>query len=99
AAGDASPAAVLVLARRAGSLDGVRTASAFLYGVAVRVAQKARVREARRRAREREAIRVPTPDPTPDADWRDVRTVIDEELDRLAARYRDPIVLCCLEGR
>jgi RNA polymerase sigma factor (sigma-70 family) len=98
-ADDAFQAAFLVLARRAGSLGDVRTASAFLYGVAVRVAQKARVREARRRAREREAIRVPTPEPTPDADWRDVRPVIDEELDKLAAQYRDPIVLCCLEGR
>jgi RNA polymerase sigma factor (sigma-70 family) len=98
-ADDAFQASFLVLARRAGSLGGVRTASAFLYGVAVRVARKARVREARRRAREREAIRMPTPHPTADADWRDVRPVIDEELDKLAAHYRDPLVLCCLEGR
>ena len=98
-ADDAFQAAFLVLVRRAGSLRDVRTAAAWLYGVAVRVAQKARVREARRRAREREAIRVYTPEPAADAEWRDVRPVIDDELEKLPARYRDPVVLCCLEGR
>jgi len=98
-ADDAFQATFLVLARRASSLAAVRTASAFLYGVAVRVAQKARVCEARRRARERRAIRVCTLDPANEANVWELRPVIDEELDKLAARYRDPIVLCCLEGR
>src|SRR5262245_33932829 len=98
-ADDAFQATFLVLARRATSLGDVRTVSTFLYGVAVRTAQKARVREARRRARERGAIRVYALDSANEADRRDLRPVIDEELDKLSTRYRDPIVLCCLEGR
>lgn len=96
---DAFQAALLVLARRAGELGGVRSVAGWLYRVAVRVARKARTREARRRARERKAALMRPPDPPDAADWEDVRPVLDEELSRLGERYRDPIVLCCLEGR
>lgn len=96
---DAFQATFLVLARRAGEVDGLRSVSGWLYGVAVRVAQKARIREARRRARERGATSVCPTDPFDDVEWQDVRPVLDEELDRLGGKYRDPIVLCCLEGR
>jgi RNA polymerase sigma factor (sigma-70 family) len=96
---DAFQAAFLALALRAEGLGDLRSVSGWLYGVAVRVAMKARTREARRRARERKAAPVrPAHAPDP-ADWDDLRPVLDEELDRLGPRYRDPIVLCCLEGR
>ncbi|HVK08547.1 MAG TPA: sigma-70 family RNA polymerase sigma factor [Gemmataceae bacterium] len=96
---DAFQAAFLALALRAGGLAGVRSVAGWLHGVAVRVAMKARTREARRRARERKAAVMRPTDASDGADLKDVRPVLDEELDRLGGRYRDPIVLCCLEGR
>lgn len=101
-ADDAFQAVFLVLARRAAGLSAARSVSGWLYGVAVRVAMKARTREARRHARERKAALMrPTDAPadTESADWDDLRKVLDEELDRLGQQYRDPVVLCLLEGR
>lgn len=96
---DAFQAVFLVLARRAGGLVETRSVSGWLYGTAVRVAMKARTQEARRRVRERKAALM-RPTESPDAaGWDDIRPILDEELDRLGSRYRDPVVLCCLEGR
>jgi RNA polymerase sigma factor (sigma-70 family) len=96
---DAFQAVFLVLAQRAAALAGVRSVCGWLYGTAVRVAQKARVREARRQAREKRAFHMRQAEPPDEPDWDDLRTVLDEELDQLGARYRDPVVLCCLEGK
>jgi hypothetical protein len=70
----------------------------WLYCVAVRTAQEARLRAARRRAREQRVstpIRVYPPDDDLPDEWRDL---LDEELARLPARHRGPVVLCELEG-
>jgi RNA polymerase sigma factor (sigma-70 family) len=98
-ADDAFQAVFLVLARRAAGLGEARSLSGWLYGTAVRVAMKARTAEARRRAREQRAVLMRPTDSTDPPDWDDLRAVLDEELDRLGARYRDPVVLCLLEGR
>src|SRR5947208_467526 len=58
-----------------------------------------RVVAARRRAGRESAAAVP--EAVPPADRMTVReflTALDEELDRLSARYREPLVLCYLEG-
>jgi hypothetical protein len=73
--------------------------SGWLYGTAVRVAMKARTQEARRRVRERKAALMRPTESPDESGWDDIRPILDEELDRLGARYRDPVVLCCLEGR
>ena len=95
---DCFQATFLVLTTKAAALGRPRALGPWLYGVACRVARKARVGAARRAARERRAAAseaVPPDDPT----WRDLRPVLDEAIARLPSKYRDPLVLCYLEGR
>lgn len=98
AAEDVFQATFLVLARRAGGIRKPGSLASFLHGVAYRLAIKARGETERRRERER---RLPPPveSEEPDLSWREVRTLIDEELQRLPERLRLPLVLCYLEGQ
>ena len=96
---DAFQATFLVLVRNARSISKQDSAGSWLYGVAYRTALKARAEAARRRSRERQGTVMSGSDPFLDADWRDLRPVIDQELNRLPEKYRAPIVLCYLEGK
>jgi RNA polymerase sigma factor (sigma-70 family) len=92
---DAFQATFLVLIRKARSLRRGDRLGPWLYGVAYRVALKARSRAARLAARTTEATAM-IPDPTPEPpDW---LPVLDAELSALPAKYRDALVLCELEG-
>jgi RNA polymerase sigma factor (sigma-70 family) len=95
---DAFQATFLVLVRQAATIRRRGVLGAWLHGVAFRVARKAQVRAARRRARERAAARPAAVDPGEEADRRDLRRVLDEEVSRLPDRYRLPLVLCYFEG-
>ncbi len=95
---DAFQATFLVLARRAASVEPPERVGSWLYGVARRVADRARVVRARRRAREATATNMPEPAiETPRHD--DLLPLLDRELGRLPEKYRAPIVLCHLEGK
>jgi RNA polymerase sigma factor (sigma-70 family) len=96
---DAFQAAFLVLARRAADIHPREAVRGWLYGVAARTAQKARVMSLRRRTRE-----VPThtlPDcpasPRDEADP-DVLRALDEEIAALSDHLRVAVVLCELDG-
>jgi len=96
---DAFQASFLILVRKAGSLGDPASIAGWLYTVAYRVALRARARRARQQAREREtAVMSPTHSPAL-PDIADIRPILDEELNRLPARYREPLVLCYLHGR
>lgn len=99
-ADDAFQAAFLVLALRAGAIRHRESLGPWLHGVASRVARRARDAAARRR--EVEGARTAEPE-APDAatglEAQELRRVLDEELGRLPAKYRDPLVLCYLQGR
>jgi RNA polymerase sigma factor (sigma-70 family) len=91
---DAFQATFLVLARSADRVRRPEALGCWLYGVARRVANKVRARRRRRPPR-------PEPRPEPPADaaaaWRELQLILDEELARLPARYREPVVLCGLQ--
>ncbi|MDG3007622.1 sigma-70 family RNA polymerase sigma factor [Paludisphaera mucosa] len=97
-ADDAFQAVFLVLARKAGSLRRGGDLRPWLYGVAVRTAREARRRAARLRAREAGALDDSRPAIEADPDLFELRAALDEELQRLPGRYREPILLCELEG-
>jgi RNA polymerase sigma factor (sigma-70 family) len=102
---DAFQATFLVLARKAGSIARRSSVGSWLYGVAYRVALKAKVSAARRRAHERRAGAMSKPgrDETAsrhltESACRELQPVLHEELHRLPEKYRAPLLLCCLDG-
>jgi RNA polymerase sigma factor (sigma-70 family) len=99
AAEDAFQATFLVLFRRARHLDRRGSVAAWLYTVASHAAHKARSAALRRRLREGLAVKPSRARPAADANWDDLRPVLDEELNRLPERLRAPVVLCYLEGK
>jgi RNA polymerase sigma factor (sigma-70 family) len=98
---DCFQAAFVVLARRAGSLRRPEALTAWLHGVALRVARKARS-AARRRPEAPASTREagdPRPDPLDALTARELLTILHEEVARLPEAYRLPVILCGLEGR
>jgi RNA polymerase sigma factor (sigma-70 family) len=103
-ADDACQATFLVLARKAASLRKQESLSSWLHGVAYRISANLKRQHARRQRREQQATR-PSARPAlaqaadGDITWRELQTVLDEELERLPERYRAPLILCYLEGK
>jgi RNA polymerase sigma factor (sigma-70 family) len=98
-ADDAFQAAFLVLLNRATALRGRDCLAGWLQGVAWRLARKVKVEAARRKAKEAHPKTSTTSDASEAVIQRDVRQVLDEELDRLPEKYRVPLILCYLEGK
>ncbi len=95
---DAFQAAFLVLAQKAGSLRNAALLGNWLYGVAFRVARRAKRSALRRRTREVLVSVMPEP-PAPSAPTAsEVQPILDEELAALPEYYREAIVLCDLRG-
>jgi RNA polymerase sigma factor (sigma-70 family) len=96
---DVFQAAFLLLARKAASIRKPEAVASWLYGVAYRLALKAKLQNSRRQAREQRAVDMHPSDPSVEAAWRELQTLLDEELHRLPAKYQAPLVLCYLEGK
>lgn len=97
AAEDAFQAVFLVLVRKAGSIRRCESLGPWLYRVAHRVATRANVEATRRRTVEGLAVVSPEA-PADDPDAFERRILLWDELARLPSKYRDPIVLCHIEG-
>jgi RNA polymerase sigma factor (sigma-70 family) len=99
AADDAFQATFLVLVKKARSIRDREVLTGWLHGVAVRVSRKAKARAYRRRVVEQQAAeQFRVAEEQGDPDRAELRALIDEEIRQLPARYRDPLVLCYLEG-
>jgi RNA polymerase sigma factor (sigma-70 family) len=96
---DAFQATFLILVRKAAAIGQRQLLGNWLYGVAYRTALEARAKATRRRTRERQVSPMPEPEAADGADvGREVRPLLDRELNRLPDKDRIPVVLCDLEG-
>jgi RNA polymerase sigma factor (sigma-70 family) len=96
---DAFQATFLVLVRRARFVQAGDSLGRWLYGVARRVAAKARARSERSRVRVAQlAVEPAGRDTNSAADRIGLLSALDEELSRLPEKYRAPVILCHLEG-
>jgi RNA polymerase sigma factor (sigma-70 family) len=93
---DAFQATFFVLLRRAHAIGKRTSLRSWLYGVAYRVAARARANRVRR---QRVVQVLPGADVVDDAASRELRAVLDDEVSRLPERLRLAIVLCYFEGR
>ncbi len=99
AADDAFQATFLVFVRKAGSISRRQSLGAWLYRVAYHVALKARA-EVQKRASAGPALEgIAAPAETDDAEQRELRRLVCEEVNRLSAKYRAVIVACYFEAK
>jgi RNA polymerase sigma factor (sigma-70 family) len=96
---DAFQATFLVLARRAQAIRRRASLASWLYGVAYRLAMKARAATVRRSHHEKQVLPSPVQDSGADVTWGELRQVLDEELARLPEKLRAPLLLCYFDGQ
>jgi RNA polymerase sigma factor (sigma-70 family) len=97
---DAFQAVFLLLARNAAGIRNKSALAGFLHGAAHRIALTAKRSAARRRKHEGAipSATGPCANPVEELSWREVRTLLDEEIARLPEKYRTVFVLCHLEN-
>jgi RNA polymerase sigma factor (sigma-70 family) len=96
---DASQAAFLMLARKAGRIRDRRALGRWLCAVAYRIAVQTRTGSVRRRTHESQAAGVSAATRAPEHHTSRslLRLVVHEEVDRLPETYRSAVGLCYLE--
>src|SRR5579883_1440824 len=99
AADDAFQATFLVFVRKASSISRREALGSWLYRVAYHIALKARARLKTRRAEPADLDVLPSPAQAENADQRELRRIVCEEVNRLPANYRAVIVACFFEGK
>jgi RNA polymerase sigma factor (sigma-70 family) len=95
---DAFQATFLVLMRKAAVIAQPDLLGNWLYGVASRIARKARAQIFRRKRMEQEAVPLGATQELRDEFTRESRAQLVRELARLPMRYREPLALCYLQG-
>lgn len=95
---DACQATFLVLARKAASVNWQASVANWLYDTARRIAARANRTARRRTKREMRPAPPAAPSALDQMTGREAFAALDAELDRLPPIYREPLVLCHLEG-
>jgi RNA polymerase sigma factor (sigma-70 family) len=102
---DAYQATFVKLARQGASIRNRTILALWLNEVAYRTATKSRINTIRRRSLESQSVKMcPSQFVVPDnqhedAAWNELRPVLHDEVRRLPAKYRIPVILSYLEGR
>lgn len=96
---DSFQATFIVLARKAASLGLHGSLGTWLYAVAQRIALRVKAQTTVRLDRERRHPNVPRSELLDEVTWKELRSVLDEEIGRLPEKYRAPLVLCYFEGK
>jgi RNA polymerase sigma factor (sigma-70 family) len=96
---DAFQATFLVLAHKARSISRPQALGGWLHCVARRTALRARLGRGRLRTQESVLDDLPAPGTTEDLAWHELRPALDEEVNRLPRKYREPVVLCHLQEK
>src|SRR5262249_54145222 len=94
---DAFQTTFLILFRKASSVRPREMVVNWLHGVARQAALQVRRIEGRRR--EKQVMELPEPKAVPERDWRELYSLLDEELGNLPDKYRVIILLCDIEGK
>src|SRR3954451_21425306 len=100
---DAFQATFIVLVKQRGAIRKLDSVGSWLYGVAARVAARARVDAARRRKAEERGIRlapgsVMAAGAFEETDLDAFGPIVQQEVSRLPEKYRSVVVLCFWEG-
>jgi RNA polymerase sigma factor (sigma-70 family) len=95
---DVFQATFLVLVRKARSIRKRGSLGSWLHGTAYRIAVRARVAARRRQACSLQESVMPISGSCDEAD-QELGLVLHDELRRLPEKYRQPMLLCYLEGR
>lgn len=95
---DACQAVFLLLSKKAHSARWQESLANWLYTTARKVARNSKLASSRRTKREGGAAVRSTVSPADAMTGRELVAALDEELDKLPPRYREPLVLCYLEG-
>jgi RNA polymerase sigma factor (sigma-70 family) len=96
---DAFQATFLVLVDQARAIRKPESLASWLYGVAYRIARRARSRLVREGKSANPVPTAPTPDPAHEAAQSELGRIVEEEVARLPERLRAPILLCYWEGK
>lgn len=96
---DVFQATFLVLARKASTIRKRQSVGSWLYGVACRLARRARADRHRRRTQEVQAMPMSRLDPLNEVAWKEFLQAVDAEVQHLPEKYRQPVVLCYLGGQ
>ncbi len=96
---DAFQATFLALVRRGHAVEAQPSLGAWLHTVALRVARRAQARRRRQQPLSAVPEHATPADGTGDVSSRELFRLVDEEVERLPAALRLPLVLCCLQGR
>ena len=96
---DAFQATFLVLVRKAAAIGRRQAVGPWLARVAYRLALRAKVLSDKRTTREHRPGDGPIDFPSRELLWRNVRPILDEEINRLPAKYREPFILCYVDGK